>query len=98
MNISLKLKREQAFAQQLSIVVVAMTLLSALLGIFLSGVAVAPVRDLAARVRIAGRKTGRTLARAFSRREIEELAGVFDRQLSRMRAFMERGTRLPAAE
>src|SRR3546814_14999795 len=50
-DISLKLKREQRFAQQLSIVVVAMTLLSALLGIFLSGVAVAPVRDLAMRVR-----------------------------------------------
>ncbi|MHB1402348.1 MAG: sensor histidine kinase [Thiobacillus sp.] len=90
-DISLKLKREQRFAQQLSIVAVAMTLLSALLGVFLSGAAVAPVRDLAARVRHRRPEDwGRPLAEHFHDREIEELAGVFDRQLSRMRAFMER--------
>jgi signal transduction histidine kinase len=90
-DISLKLKRERRFAQQLSIVAVAMTLLSALLGIFLSGAAVAPVRDLAARVRHRRPEDwDRPLAEHFHDREIEELAGVFDRQLSRMRAFMER--------
>ena len=90
-DISLKLKREQRFAQQLSIVAVAMTLLSALLGVFLSGAAVAPVRDLAARVRHRRPEDwDRPLAEHFHDREIEELAGVFDRQLSRMRAFMER--------
>jgi len=90
-DISLKLKRERRFAQQLSIVAVAMTLLSALLGIFLSGAAVAPVRDLAARVRHRRPEDwGQPLTEHFHDREIEELAGVFDRQLSRMRAFMER--------
>ena len=90
-DISLKLKREQRFAQQLSIVAVAMTLLSALLGVFLSGAAVAPVRDLDARVRHRRPEDwDRPLAEHFHDREIEELAGVFDRQLSRMRAFMER--------
>jgi len=90
-DISLKLKREQRFAQQLSIVAVAMTLLSALLGIFLSGAAVAPVADLATRVRHRRPEDwDRPLAEHFHDREIEELAGVFDRQLSRMRAFMER--------
>ncbi|MDO9220999.1 MAG: hypothetical protein Q7T90_08230, partial [Thiobacillus sp.] len=90
-DISLKLKREQRFAQQLSIVAVAMTLLSALLGIFLSGAAVAPVADLAKRVRHRRPEDwDRPLAEHLHDREIEELAGVFDRQLSRLRAFMER--------
>lgn len=90
-DISLKLKREQRFAQQLSIVSVAMTLLSALLGIFLSRAVVAPVRDLAARVRHRSPEDwSQPLVEHFHDREIEELAGVFDRQLSRMRAFMER--------
>ncbi|MBT9566827.1 MAG: HAMP domain-containing histidine kinase [Thiobacillus sp.] len=90
-DISLKLKREQRFAQQLSIVAVATTLLSALLGIFLSGAAVAPVANLAARVRhLRPEDWDQPLAEHFHDREIEELAAVFDRQLSRMRAFMER--------
>jgi len=90
-DISLKLKREQRFAQQLSIVAVAMTLLSALLGMFLSGAAVAPVAELAARVRHRRPEDwDQPLAEHFHDREIGELAGVFDRQLSRMRAFMER--------
>ena len=90
-DISLKLKRERRFAQQLSIVSVAMTLLSALLGFFLSGAAVAPVADLAARVRHRRPEDwDHPLAEHFHDREIEELAGVFDRQLSRMRAFIER--------
>jgi signal transduction histidine kinase len=68
-----------------------MTLLSALLGIFLSGAAVAPLRDLAAQVQHRRPEDwDRPLAEHFHDREIEELAGVFDRQLSRMRAFMER--------
>lgn len=90
-DISLKLKREQRFAQQLSIVAVAMTLLSALLGMLLSGAAVAPVAELAARVRHRRPEDwDQPLAEHFHDREIGELAGVFDRQLSRMRAFMER--------
>ena len=96
-DISLKLTRERRFAQQLSIVAVAMTLLSALLGIFLSGAAVAPVRDLATRVRHRRPEDwDRPLTEHFHDREIEELAGVFDRQLSRMRAFMERERALGA--
>ena len=90
-DISLKLKRERRFAQQLTIVSVAMTLLSALLGFFLSGAAIAPVADLAARVRHRRPEDwDHPLAEHFHDREIEELAGVFDRQLSRMRAFIER--------
>lgn len=90
-DISLKLKRERRFAQQLSIVSVAMTLLSALLGIFLSGAVVAPVAKLAAQVRHRRPEDwGQPLADQFHDREIEELAAVFDRQLGRMRAFMER--------
>jgi signal transduction histidine kinase len=91
-DISLQLKRERRFAQQLSIAAVAMTLLSAVLGgIVLSGAATAPVRDLAARVRHRRPEDwGQPLAEHFHDSEIEELAGVFDRQLSRMRAFMER--------
>ena len=90
-DISLKLKREQRFAQQLSIVAVAMTLLSALLGIFLSGAVVAPVAELAAQVRHRRPEDwGQPLADQFHDHEIEELAAVFDRQLGRMRAFMER--------
>ncbi len=90
-DISLKLKREQRFAQQLSIVAVAMTLLSTLLGFFLSGAVVAPVAKLAAQVRHRRPENwDQPLAEHFHDREIEELAGVFDRQLSRMRAFMER--------
>ena len=93
----MKLTRERRFAQQLSIVAVAMTLLSALLGIFLSGAAVAPVRDLATRVRHRRPEDwDRPLTEHFHDREIEELAGVFDRQLSRMRAFMERERALGA--
>lgn len=96
-DISLKLTRERRFAQQLTIVAIALTLLSALLGILLSGVAVAPVSDLAARVR--HRKPedwDQPLVDQFHDREIAELAGVFDRQLSRMRAFMERERALGA--
>jgi signal transduction histidine kinase len=90
-DISLKLKREQRFAQQLSIVAVAMTLLSTLLGFFLSGAVVAPVAKLAAQVRHRRPENwDQPLAEHFHDREIEELASVFDRQLSRMRAFMER--------
>jgi signal transduction histidine kinase len=90
-DISLKLKRERRFAQQLSIVAVAMTLLSAFLGRILSGAAVAPVADLAARVRHRRPEDwGQPLVEHFHDLEIEELAAVFDRQLSRMRAFMER--------
>ena len=90
-DISLKLKREQRFAQQLSIVAVTMTLLSTLLGFFLSGAVVAPVAKLAAQVRHRRPENwDQPLAEHFHDREIEELASVFDRQLSRMRAFMER--------
>lgn len=90
-DISLQLKREQRFAQKLGLAAFAMTLLSALLGIVLSGAAVAPVRELAARVRHRRPEDwDQPLAEHFHDREIEELTGVFDRQLSRMRAFMER--------
>jgi len=90
-DISLQLKREHRFAQQLGLIAVTMTLLSALIGVLLSGAAVAPVAKLAAQMRHRRPEDwDKPLAEHFHDREIEELAGVFDRQLVRMRAFMER--------
>lgn len=68
-----------------------MTLLSALAGIGLSRATVAPVADLASRMRhLRPEDWDQLLAADFRDREIEELAGVFDRQLLRMQAFIER--------
>jgi signal transduction histidine kinase len=88
---SLQKRREQRYLLQLSLVAVAMTLLSALGGVWLSRTAVSPVAQLAARVRHRGVEDWETaLADEFPGGEVGELARVFDRHLIRMRAFIER--------
>lgn len=87
----LQARREQRFAWMLGLMAVTMTLLSALGGIWLSRKVVAPVTDLAAKVR--HRSPGdweHPLADDFPAGEVGELARVFDRHLIRMRAFIER--------
>lgn len=90
-DISLQKRREQRFVLQLALVAVVMTLVSALGGIWLSRTVVAPVAELAARVRHRGVEDWEhSLADEFPGGEVGELARVFDRQLIRMRAFIER--------
>lgn len=88
---SLQMKREQRFMWLLGAIVLAATLLSALGGYGLSRATVAPLADLAARVRHRGvEDDDRPLADDFPEGEIGELARVFDRHMLRMRAFIER--------
>ena len=90
-DISLQKRREQRFLLQLGLIAVVMTLLSALGGVWLSRTVVAPVAELAARVRHRGVEDWEhALADEFPSGEVGELARVFDRQLIRMRAFIER--------
>jgi signal transduction histidine kinase len=88
---SLQRRREQRFAVLLGAIVLAATLLSALGGIWLARGVIAPVARLARRVRTRTPETWATpLADEFARDEVGELARVFDRQMDRMRAFLER--------
>ncbi|OFZ98656.1 MAG: hypothetical protein A2Z44_06445, partial [Betaproteobacteria bacterium RBG_19FT_COMBO_58_11] len=88
---SLQARREQRYAWMLGLMTVAMTLLSALGGIWLSRTVVAPVADLAAKVRHRSPDDWEhPLADDFPVGEVGELARVFDRHLMRMRAFIER--------
>lgn len=88
---SLQTRREQRLAWLLGLVAVAMTLISALAGIWLARLVIAPVADLAAKVRHRSPEDWEhPLADAFPAGEVGELARVFDRQLGRMRAFIER--------
>jgi signal transduction histidine kinase len=88
---SLQKRREYRFAWMLGLMVVVMTLFSALGGIWLSRAAVAPVADLAAKVRHRNPDDWEhPLADDFPVGEVGELARVFDRHLIRMRAFIER--------
>jgi signal transduction histidine kinase len=88
---SLQARREHRFAWMLGLMAVAMTLLSALGGIWLSRTVVAPVADLAAKVRHRNPDDWeQPLADDFPAGEVGELARVFDRHLIRMRAFIER--------
>jgi len=90
-DVSLQKRREQRFILQLGLVAVVMTMLSALGGVWLSRTVVAPVSELAARVRHRGVEDWEhSLADEFPSGEVGELARVFDRQLIRMRAFIER--------
>lgn len=90
-DISLQLRREQRFALQLGLIAIVMTLVSTLGGVWLSRTVVAPVSELAARVRHRGVEDWeRSLSDEFPGGEVGELARVFDRQLIRMRAFIER--------
>lgn len=88
---SLQLRRERRFAVLLGAIVLAATLLSALGGIWLARGVIAPVALLARRVRTRSPESWATpLADEFARDEVGELARVFDRQMDRMRAFLER--------
>lgn len=90
-DVSLQKRREQRFLLQLGLIALVMTLLSTLGGIWLSRTVVAPVSELAARVRHRGVEDWEhSLADEFPSGEVGELARVFDRQLVRMRAFIER--------
>lgn len=88
---ALQARREQRFAWMLGLMVMTMTMLSALGGIWLSRTVVAPVTELAAKVRHRSPNDWEhPLADDFPAGEVGELARVFDRHLIRMRAFMER--------
>lgn len=88
---SLQTRREHRFAWMLGLMALAMTLLSALAGIWLSRAVVAPVAELARKVRHRSPdEWEHPLADDFPSGEVGELARVFDRHLIRMRAFIER--------
>jgi signal transduction histidine kinase len=88
---SLQHRREQRFALLLGIIVLAATLFSALGGFWLARGVIAPVAHLALKVRTRGTDDWMNpLADDFARDEVGELARVFDRQMERMRAFIER--------
>lgn len=88
---SLQARREQRLAWLLGLMAVAMTLFSALGGAWLGRAVIAPVADLAAKVRHRRPEDWEhPLADAFPNGEVGELARVFDRHLGRMRAFIER--------
>ncbi|MGA7979860.1 MAG: HAMP domain-containing sensor histidine kinase [Chromatiaceae bacterium] len=84
-------RREQGFALVLIVGVTLTTLLSAAGGWWLAGRVIAPVRELAGRVR--GRDAtdlSTPLGGGFPNDELGELAQTFDRYLARLRAFVER--------
>lgn len=88
---SVQERREERFLWLLGAFVVAATLLSAFGGFWLSGAVVAPLSQLTAQVRHRRIEDDeRPLADDFPDGEIGELARVFDRQLLRLRAFIER--------
>lgn len=94
---SLQKKREERFLFLLAVVAVAVTLLAALGGIWLSRSVVAPVTELAAKVRLRSPEDwDQPLADDFPEGEMGELARVFDRHVVRMRAFIERERALSA--
>lgn len=96
-DISLQKKREARFLFLLGVVALAVTLLAALGGIWLSRAVVAPVTALAAKVRNRSSDDwDQALADDFPDGEMGDLARVFDRYVVRMRAFIERERALSA--
>ncbi len=84
-------QRERRFAWFLGAGVLIMTLLSAAGGLWLAGRVIAPVTELARRVRgLAPEDRPAPLAADFSADELGELAQVFDLYLARLRAFIDR--------
>lgn len=84
-------QRETRFAWLLGAGVLIMTLLSAAGGSWLAGRVIAPVTELARRVRVlAPEDRPAPLAADFSADEVGELAQVFDLYLARLRAFIDR--------
>lgn len=88
---SVQTRREERFLWLLGVFVLVATLISAFGGIWVSRSVVAPFSELTAQVRHRGIEDDeRPLADDFTDGEIGELARVFDRQLLRLRAFIER--------
>ena len=88
---TLQQKREQRFILLLSASILVVALCSALGGVWLVGIIIAPVTELARRVRTRQPDVwSLQLADDFSHDEVGELAHAFDLHLARIRAFMER--------
>jgi signal transduction histidine kinase len=84
-------QREQRFALLLIVGMTLTTLLSAAGGWWLAGRVIAPVRELAGRVRERDATDLSTpLAAGFPNDELGELAQTFERYLARLRAFVDR--------
>ena len=83
--------RQHCFAGLLAGGVVLMSLLSAFGGIWLAGRVIAPVTELAGRVRALGPDDlDASLAEDFSQDEVGELARAVEAYLARLRAFIDR--------
>ena len=90
-NETQQVTREIRFLYYLIAGALAMTVLSAVGGLWLAGRVIAPVTELAQRVRSADPHQPAQLADAEAPAdEVGELAGVFDQYLARLRAFIER--------
>lgn len=90
-DLSLQERRETRFVAFLATGVLVMTLLSSAVGFWLAGRVIAPVAELAQRVRTSDPDDWPSdLAEDFSSDEVGELARVFETYLSRLHAFIER--------
>ncbi|MBF0138277.1 MAG: HAMP domain-containing histidine kinase [Magnetococcales bacterium] len=88
---SLQQKREHRFTLFFAAGVVIVILVSALGGIWLVGLIIAPVTELATRIQTRQpEEMSQPLADDFSHDEVGRLANAFDLHLARIRAFMER--------
>jgi signal transduction histidine kinase len=83
--------REQRLMVRVLLGILAIVLCSAAGGWWLAGLVIAPVAELARRVRERdATQSGHSLTRDMPEDEVGELAQVFELQLKRMRAFVER--------
>ncbi|MBF0416816.1 MAG: HAMP domain-containing histidine kinase [Magnetococcales bacterium] len=88
---SLQHRREERFLLLVAISILAIVLISAVGGFWLVGGVIAPVTELARRVKDRSPDLwSLRLADAFAQDEVGELAHAFDLHLARLRAFMER--------
>ncbi|MBF0628051.1 MAG: HAMP domain-containing histidine kinase [Magnetococcales bacterium] len=88
---SLQQKREQRFLILIATSILVIVLISAVGGFWLVGLVIAPVTELARRVKDRQPDVwALRLADDFSQDEVGELAHAFDLHLARIRAFMER--------
>jgi signal transduction histidine kinase len=90
-NIELLQRREQYFVAILAAGIIVMALISAAGGLWLAGRVIAPVGELAQRVRgLRPEDRPAPLVQDFGQDELGELAHAFDRYLERLRAFIDR--------
>ena len=90
-NVALQQRREGRFFVFLGTGILVMTLLSAAGGLWLAGRVIAPVTELSRRVHeLDPQDRPVPLAKDFSQDEVGELARVFDRYHTQLRAFVER--------